>query len=184
MENMNALVNQLVEDIDIPEDVPVMYEVWAVGYNEEGQATEAELLIGTFDDPDQAISLARDTNISDVLNLAEDDDYNGFNELVYTIHIEVETVVLDDTNDTQNVGTIYKKTLELFEEAPEFIVLSSDEYSVIEETGYIQIPCELLREYNKNDVITVIFGDEETPWPIEYKIISKTTGGYYICDYV
>lgn len=184
MENMNAIVDELVADLDIPEDVPVMYEVWAIGYDEEDNPTEAELLIGTFEDPDEAVCFARDTATADVFGLAEDDDYYGFDELVSAIHIEVETVVASDDNGTMNIGTIYKKTLELFEEVPETVCLADNEFEVIEETGYIQIPCSILKEYNKNDIINVVFTDEEEPWPITYKIISKTTSGYYICEFV
>lgn len=184
MENMNAIVDELVADIDIPEDVPVMYEVWAIGYDEEDQITDAELLIGTFENPDEAASFARDTSVTGILGLAEDCTYPGFDKSVHTIHVEVETVVASDEDGTMNIGTVYKKTLELFEEAPDYVCLSGNEYEVIEETGMIQIPCVLLKDYNKNDIITVLFIDEEKPWPIEYKIISKTTGGYYICDFV
>lgn len=184
MENMNDIVNELVEDIEIPEDVPVMYEVWAIGYDEEDCITDAELLIGTFEDPDAAVCFARDTSVADILGLAEDEEYTGFNVSTHSIHVEVETVVPDDENGTLNIGTIYKKTLELFEEVPDFVCLSNNEYEVIEETGYIQISCAILKDYNKNDVITVLFVDEEKPWPIEFKIISKTTDGYYICEFV
>lgn len=187
MENtndINELVDKLVEEIDIPEDVPVMYEVWAIGYDEEEQPTGSELLIGTFEDPDAAVSFARDTAAADILGLAEDEDYTGFNVSTYAIHVEVETVVSDGENDTLNIGTIYKKTLELFEEVEDFVCLTNDDYEVIEETGNIQIPCGILKEYNKNDIITVLFEDEETPWPITYKIISKTTSGHYICEFV
>ena len=114
MENMNDIVDQLVADIDIPEDVPVMYEVWAVGYDEEDQITDAELLIGTFEDPDEAVSFARDTSVADILGLAEDDDYYGFDEGVQVIQVEVETVVASDEANMMNISTIYKKTLELF----------------------------------------------------------------------
>ena len=183
MENMNDIVNELIEDIEIPEDVPVMYEVWAIGYDEEECTTDAELLIGTFEDPDEAVSFARDTTIADVLGLAEDEGYAGFNELAHTIHVEVETVVADDEYGTQNIGTIYKKTVELFEDFPEVVVLSNDEYVIIEDTGYIQIPQDHLKEHKIGDIITVIFEEEEEPNPIEYKIISKTADGY-ICDFV
>jgi hypothetical protein len=132
MENMNAIVEQLVADVDIPEDVPVLYEVWAIGYDEEDCITDAELLIGTFDDPDEAVSFARDTTTADVLGLAEDDCYADFDNGVYAIHVEVETVVASDEDCTMNIGTIYKKILALFEEAPDFVCLSNDEYEVIE----------------------------------------------------
>ena len=98
--------------------------------------------------------------------------------------VEIETTVLDENNESVSVGTVYRNMLQRPEEVPEFICLASNEYEVIEETGYIQIPCAILKEYNKNDIITVLFTDDEKPWPIEYKIISKTTGGYYLCDFV
>lgn len=184
MENMNYMVDQLVADIDITEDVPVMYEVWAIGYDEEEQPTGAELLIGTFEDPDEAVSFARDTAIADVLSLAEDEDYYGFDDSVCIIHVEVETVVACDEEGTMNIGTLYKKTLELFEDLPPFIVLSADDYEVIEETGYIEVPCSLLEGYRKNDIVEIIFDEEEDQvYPIEYKIIHKTTDGHYICEF-
>ena len=182
MENINDIMNKLVEDIEIPEDVPIMYEVWALGYDEEDQPTDAELLIGTFEDPDEAVCFAKVTTAPNVFEFAEDDDYHGFDD-VYAIHIEVETVVANDDDGMMNIGTIYKKAIELFEEVPDFVCLSNDEYEVIEETGYIQIPRNITKEYNKNDTITVLFTDEEKPWPIEYKIISKTDD-YYICEFV
>lgn len=187
MENINDindLVDKLVEEIDIPEDVPVMYEVWAIGYDEEEQPTSAELLVGTFEDPDAAVSFARDTAIADILGLAEDEDYIGFNVSTRTIRVEVETVVSDGENDTLNIGTVYRNTLELFEEVEDFVCLTNDDYEVIEETGNIRIPCNILKKYNKNDVINVIFTDEDEPQPITYKIISKTTSGHYICEFV
>jgi hypothetical protein len=183
MENLNDIIDKLVEEIDLPDDVPVMYEVWAIGYDEEECPTDAELLIGTFEDPDAAVSFARDTAVSDILGLAEDEDYTGFNVSTHTIHVEVETVISDEENCTLNIGTVYKKTLELFTEVPDFVCLSNDEYEVIEETGYIQIPRHLVKEFNKNDVITILFEDEEEPWPIEYKVISKTDD-CYICEFV
>ena len=184
MENMNDIVNRLVEDIEVPEDVPVMYEVWALGYDEEDRPTNAELLIGTFEDPDVAVSFARDTAVADILGLAEAEDYTGFNVSTPSIHVEVETVISDEENGTMNIGTIYKKTLELFEEVEEFVCLAGDEYEVIEETGYIQIPRIALKEYNENDLINVIFEDEiYSAQPIPYKIISKTAD-CYICEFV
>lgn len=183
MKNMNDLVEELVEDItEIPADASVSYEVWAIGYDEEDQVTDAEMLLTTFEDPDMAVEYAKMLTLADVVNLAADDECDVTTE-VYSIHIEVETVVPGDEG-TMNIGTIYKKTLEIFEELPEYVSLSANEYEVIEETGNIQIACNILKEYNKNDLINVIFEDEEEPWPITYKIISKTTDGHYICEFV
>ena len=184
MENINAIVDQLVADIDIPEDVPVMYEVWAIGYNEEDMATEADLLLATFDDPDQAVRYAKGITAADVIEAAEDDCYACFDEGVCTIHVEVETVVVSDEDGAINIGTIYKNTLELFEDLPPFIVLEAEDYSVIEETGCIEVPCDLLEGYHKNDIVEIIFAEEEDQvYPIEYKIIFKTTDGKFICEF-
>lgn len=179
-----ALLNGIVEDLeDFSEDTPVSYEVWAIGHAEDDTVTEAEMLLGTFDDPDFAVSYAKAITLADVVNLAADDSCETV-DTVHHISIEVETVVSEDEEGTMNIGTVYKKTLEIFEELPEYITLSNDEYEVIEETGNIQIPCNILKEYNKNDLINIIFEDEEEPWPITYKIISKTTSGHYICEFV
>ena len=184
MENMNDIVNKLVEDLEIPEDIPVMYEVWAIGYDEEYNVVdEAELLLGTFEDPDEAVGFARDTSLEDVVNLAADDQCDMTTE-VSTIIIEVEAAVPDEENGTMNIGTVYKKLLDVVEELPEYVSLASDEYELVVETGDIKVPCHLLKDYNKNDLITVLFTEKGEPWPIVYKIISKTTDNYYICEFV
>jgi hypothetical protein len=182
MKTMDDLVNEIVMDIEeIPADPAVTYEVWAIGHDEEDRVTDAEMLLGIFEDPDQAVAFAKETSLADVVNLAADDDCEIPHD-VHSISIEVETVVPDDEGN-MNIGTIYHKTIELFEELPEYITLSNDEYEVIEETGNIQIPRSILKEYNKNDEIAVIFEDEEQPWPITFKIIYKTDD-YYICEFV
>jgi hypothetical protein len=185
MENMNDIVNELVADIDIPEDVPVAYEVWAVGYDEDGTVDTSEMYITAFADPDEAVTYAKGLTAADILVFAEESPVGSEAYVdIEGIIIEVETTVLDENNDSVNVGTVYRNKLELFEEVPDFVCLSNTDYEVIEETGNIQIPWAVLKDYNKNDIITVLFTDEEKPWPIEYKIISKTTAGYYICEFV
>jgi hypothetical protein len=182
MKEINELVDQMVADIeDVPADVPVSYEVWAIGYDEEDELTGAAVVLGSFDDPDQAVSFARDTTLADVINLEADDGCDPTPQSSY-ISIEVETVVSGDEGD-MNVGTIYKKTIELFEELPEYVPLTNDEFEILDD-GNIQIPCNILKEYNKNDFITVVFKDAEFSEPMIYKITSKTTDGYYICEFV
>jgi hypothetical protein len=180
MKDLNDIVNEIVEDLDVSADTQVSYEVWAIGHDEEDNATEAELLLGTFEDPDEAVSFAKSVDLAMVVNLAADDDCDVTDQ-AHSISVEVETVVADDGGD-MNIGVIYKKTLEIFEELPEFITLSDDEYEVIEDTSFIQIPRELLKDYDRYDLLTIIFSDEEQPWPITCKIIEKTDK-YYICDF-
>lgn len=184
MKDINEMVEELVANIeDMPADTPVYYEVWAIGNDREDQTTDTELIFGTFTDPDQAVAFAKELSAENVHDLAADCDYSIPTDVSY-VSIEVETVVPDDEGGTMNIGTIYKKTIELFAEPVEFIALSNDEFEVIEETGYIQVPCSILKNYNKNDLVTIIFDDEEQPWPITYKIISETTSGHYVCEFV
>lgn len=177
-----TLMNELVEDLeDFSEDAPVSYEVWAIGHDEEDQVTDAEMLIASFEDPDMAVSYAKMLTLADVINLAADDECDITTE-VHSISIEVETVVPDDEG-TMNIGTIYKKSLEIFEELPQYVPLSADEYELLE-NGDIKIPCETLNDYDKNDCFTAIFEDNGISQPMIYKIISKTAGGYFICEFV
>ena len=184
MENLNDIVNKLVADIDIPDDVPVAYEVWATAYDEDGTVDASEMCITAFTDPDEAVAYAKGLTAADILTFA---DESPVGKEAYAdiegIIVEVETTVLDENNDSVNIGAVYRNKFELFEDLPEFVVLSNDEYFVIEETGYIQIPRHIVKEHNKGDVIAVLFEEEETPCPIEYRVISKTDD-YYVCDFV
>ena len=59
------LMNTIVEDLeDFPEDTPVGYEVWALGYSgdEDASPTEDEVLVGEFLDPEEAIAFAEKVN--------------------------------------------------------------------------------------------------------------------------
>ena len=184
MENMNDIVNTLVADIEIPDDVPVAYEVWAIGYDADGIVDTSEMYITAFTDPDEAVAYAKGLTAADILALAEESPVGSEAYAdIEGIIVEVETTVLDEDNDSVNIGTVYKNKLELFEEVPDFVCLSNDEYEVIEETGNIAVPSQFLNNYNKGDIVMVLFEDEEEPWPIEYRIIHKNDT-YCICEFV
>lgn len=185
MENMNDIVNKLVEDMETPEDIPVLYEVWAIGFDEEDELTGASMIIRTFNDPDQAVEYAKSVTLAEVVNLAAEEDYGDLAYENHYISIEVETVVPagDEDDMSMNVGTVYKRRIQIYEDTPEFVELTRKDYEILED-GNLQIPCPILKDYNKNDEFTVLFVDEEQAWPITYKIISKTTAGYYICEFV
>lgn len=181
MEDINAIVNELVEDIDTPADIPVSYEVWAIGYDKEDQVTDAELLLATFEDPDSAVHHAKELTLADVINFAASDEYDISTEIYY-IHIEVETVVPDGDDGAMNVGTIYKKTIEVFEELPEYVVLSDDDF-VLLNNGDITVPKSILAKYGENDCFTAIFEDGGVSQPMIYRIKS-VTDELYICEFV
>lgn len=185
MENMNDIVNELLKEVEVPEDIPVMYEVWAIGFDEEDELTGASMVLGTFDDPDLAVEYAKALTLADVVNLAADDEYADLTVETHSISIEVETVVPspDEEELNMNVGTVYKKRFEIYEELPQYVPLSVDDFKLME-NGDIQVPCKVLKDYNKNDCFTAIFEDGSISQPMVYRIISKTTDGHYICEFV
>ena len=72
------------------------------------------------------------------------------------------------------------------EEDPEetnVVLLSSEDYT-LNEDGSIDVSCELLKNYNKNDRIQVMFVDEDNQPVLTYKIISKTTANKYVCEFI
>ena len=105
-EELLNFVNEDLEDFD--ENTEVNYEVWAFGYDENDEITDAELCMFTSTDPEEAIKYAKSVELADIIHEAG----NGpcASSKVFRIAIEVETVVpMDD--DLVNVGTIYSKTV-------------------------------------------------------------------------
>jgi hypothetical protein len=182
MKDINNCVDMLVDDIDeIPEDVPSTYVVWAVGYDEDDNATGAEMVLAAFEDPDQAVHYAKNITLADVVNLAADDDCDC-EVAAHSISIEIEAVVNDEDGCAMGIGVVYKKTIEVYEELPEFVTLSADDYTLLDD-GNIMVPKNLLPDYNTGDCFTAVFNDNGISEPMIYKIKS-TVGEVYVCEFV
>ena len=188
----DELMDNIVEDIeDIPEDSEVTYEVWALGYADEDDCTNDEVLLGEFTDPDEAVKYAEKVTLNTIKELGyveADPDTTHFS-------IEVETVVEDPEDEgTMNLGSVYSRDLWLDgeygseEDVPEieepFVPVLSADCKLIDD-GILKIRCDLLKNYNKNDLVNLYFIDEPDTSILTYKIISKVTyvdGDYYHCD--
>ena len=178
IENQN-LVNNVVEDLDEFEPLAeVFYCVWALGYNRNDEITNTEVLIGEFDDPDDAIECAENLTIKDIT-----EQLKSTTGIAY-FSVEVETVIGDPDDEdggTMNIGTIYRKELEVDLVDVE---LTSNHYTLLED-GSIQIPCGLLMDYYEvGDYLKVMFVDEDTKPVLMYKITSKTTINDFICEFI
>lgn len=177
------LMNVLVEDIeDFPEEAEVRYAVWALGYDEDDEITDAEFLIGEFDDPDDAITCA------DLLTFETLDKEFAIPSYVARFSIEVETVVevLDDEDESfMNVGTIYHKEFKAEDHVSiPILAIRSDECAHTDD-GNLKIACELMRDFNKNDLVRLQFIDIPDSDLFIYKVISKVEyadGDYYHCE--
>jgi hypothetical protein len=175
--NNEELVNSIVEDLeDFDENTEVVYEVWAFGYDENDEITDAELCMFNSTDPEEAVNYAKTVELADVIYEAGNGPCSS--SKIFRIAVEVETVVPVD-DDLVNVGTIYSKTL--WEEDPT-IVLSVGDYEILEDNT-LKVSCKVLKGVNKNDIILVQLGDDT--FPIEYKVMSKVMyedGDYYHCE--
>ena len=93
------------EDVD---PVDVRYEVWALGYDAEDFCTDVELLLGTYDNKEEAIEKAKSFNSLDDVKKATSDDL-GLAEGDY-VNILVETIKNDDPTNA-NIDTAFLKVL-------------------------------------------------------------------------
>ena len=111
-----ADINEAIEDDmeDLEEDMEdtdlrdVRYEVWALGYDANDFCTDVELLLGTYDDREEAIEKVKSFNSLDDVKKASSDDLG----LVEGDHVDiiVETIKNDDPTDS-NIDTVFIRVL-------------------------------------------------------------------------
>ena len=94
----------------LPEDAPISYEVWAIGY---ANNSKKETLLRTFDDSREAIEYADSTTLLDAINAIAGNGY--FDYSTDYVFIEVETTIDNNRGGSINIGTIYKNTLFILE---------------------------------------------------------------------
>jgi hypothetical protein len=198
-ETVKNIVDSLIEDEDLPKDTKVNFEVWSIGYDEDGTITDSEMFIAEFEDPDEAINYAKNLTLADIVQKAAEEpaDFGYEYSNVEYIAIEVETVIEDEDDSTANIETIYTKYINLdsdeSEEEPEedscedAVQLTSNDYTLLED-GSLLVPCSLMQGYNKNDYVRIRFIDEDACPLITYKIISRTTGDFegvdaFVCEF-
>ena len=113
-----ADINEAIEDDmkDLEEDmeeedidpVDVRYEVWALGYDANDFCTDVELLLGTYDDKEEAIEKVKSfSSLHDVKKATSDD--LGLVDGDY-VNIVVETIKNDDPTNT-NIDTVFIRVL-------------------------------------------------------------------------
>ena len=101
-------MEDLEEDIEDTDPIDVRYEVWALGYDAEDFCTDVELLLGTYDNKEEAIEKAKSFNSLDDVKKATSDDL-GLAEGDY-VNILVETIKNDDPTNA-NIDTAFLKVL-------------------------------------------------------------------------
>ena len=98
----------LEEDMEDTDPIDVRYEVWALGYDAKDFCTDLELLLGTYDNKEEAIKKARSfEHLDDVKKVTSDDLELAAGDYV---NIVVETIKNNDPTNT-NIDTVFLKTL-------------------------------------------------------------------------
>ena len=101
-------MEDLEEDMEDTDQRDVRYEVWALGYDANDFCTDVELLLGTYDDKEEAIEKAKSFGHLDDIKKVTPDDL----ELVDGdyVNIVVETIKNDDPTNS-NIDTIFIRVL-------------------------------------------------------------------------
>lgn len=94
----------------LPEEAPISYEVWAIGY---ANNSKKEILLRSFEESREAIKYTDTVTLLDAVNAIAGD--NSFNYGTDYVFVEVETVIADNKGGTINIGTVYKNDLFILE---------------------------------------------------------------------
>ena len=101
-------MEDLEEDMEDTDLIDVRYEVWALGYDANDFCTDVELLLGTYDNKEEAIEKVKSFNSLDDVKKATSDDL-GLAEGDY-VNILVETIKNNDPTNS-NIDTVFIRVL-------------------------------------------------------------------------
>lgn len=101
-------MEDLEEDMEDTDPIDVRYEVWALGYDTNDFCTDVELLLGTYDNKEEAIEKVKSFNSLDDVKKATSDDL----ELADGdyVNIVVETIKNNDPTNS-NIDTVFIRVL-------------------------------------------------------------------------
>ena len=101
-------MEDLEEDMEDTDPTDVRYEVWALGYDANDFCTDLELLLGTYDDKEEAIEKVKSFNSLDDVKKATSDDLE-LDEGDY-VNIVVETIKNNDPTNS-NIDNVFIRVL-------------------------------------------------------------------------
>ena len=101
-------MEDLEEDMEDTDQRDVRYEVWALGYDAEDFCTDLELLLGTYDNKEEAIEKVKSFNSLDDVKKATSDDL-WLDDGDY-VNIVVETIRNNDPTNS-NIDTVFIRVL-------------------------------------------------------------------------
>ena len=143
----------ILEEIELEDFVAkdASYTVWILGYDCNMLATGFEFLHSSHSTPDAAVDTASSLDAIAIVRTVEVLPTN-----VRYFAVEVETVVELGDDETENVGTIYRKTGIPNATPVTHLHLKSTDYEFTD-AGTLRVTCQQLRHLNKGDYVTVQF---------------------------
>lgn len=97
------LVNLMTEDLnDFSEDTEVVFEVWVIGYDKEGNIIDYSICLANGLEPQEVVETAKQLTLDNIPTTVEGDQ----------LMLEVESTVAISEDEFVNIGTIYSKSLE------------------------------------------------------------------------
>lgn len=181
----NTDINKLVHAIscDIPDDFEVepgdvRFEVWATGRKNGKDVFDTEMLLKTFDNPEEAEAYANSLTLADIVHEAPEEINFYVDVDLDMIQIEVETVIdLDETST--NVGTVVRRYIPVDEQEDEpikqdtIVELHDGEYSLLPDST-LKVVGNKMKDFTIGDYVGIIFADEyHSSMPITYKVINS-----------
>lgn len=101
-------MEDLEEDMEDTDPIDVRYEVWALGYDANDFCTDLELLLGTYDNKEEAIKKAESINSLDDIKKVTSEDFK-LDDGGHVV-IMVETIKNNDPTNS-NIDTVFIRVL-------------------------------------------------------------------------
>ena len=152
------------------------YDVWILGYDRDMIATGFEFLHSSHTTPDAAVEAASTLGTFTIPRVVEVLPTN-----VRYFAVEVETVVELGDDETENVGTIYRKANIPNISPVAHLHLKSTDYEFTD-AGTLRVTCPQLHHLNKRDYVTVQFLEDNNSSGLF--TVLEITGGAGFLEFV
>lgn len=164
-------VDSELEDFNVPE---AAYELWVLGYNRKLESTGFEFMFDSYSTPDEAVSAAASIGPTNIITAA-----SAIPEDVYCFNLEIETVVDLGDGETENAGTIYRKTGLPNPGSKAMLLLKTTDYSFTD-SGTLRVANHEANKLQKGDSVMIKFIEEEVESAGAFLVVAKEPGVVFL----
>lgn len=160
-----------LEDFNAPD---ATYELWVLGYNRNLESTGFEFMFGSYTTPDEAVAAATELGPANIRTAA-----SIIPEDVYCFNLEIETVVDLGDGETENAGTIYRKTGLPNPGSKATLLLKTADYSFTD-SGTLRVANPEADKLQKGDSVMIRFIEEEAGSTGAFLVVAKEPGAVFL----